>query len=332
MIPEQPDIFQEDHSFKAHSDAEKEPVLLSGRKLYLAGRGISGLKQDLQGGCPVFFWPMSEQHGKDIAQAAQYVCARVNELTMDTDLYLLAAFTVDDWNLELSPWNAEIPEIGQSFGGGAGLTLQWILEDAFSYIRSRSLAAHDPEDPGPAAFPAYAVGYSLAGLFSLWAELETREKKIFAGAAGCSATMWFPGWLEHARKKTEKEADAVEAEVNQMLLLEYIDTHIDELNSEPLVGRISDIGASVRVLLDNGIKGKVEVPINIVTISGNDLFVGDRLVCSVGDLVSVKLDGVRFKTGEVVFLLERNLDKEFNFNGKEKSEKKIKIRKYIPNN
>jgi len=209
MIPEQPDIFQEDHSFKAHSDAEKEPVLLSGRKLYLAGRGISGLKQGLQGGCPIFFWPMSEQHGKDIAQAAQYVCARVNELTMDTDLYLLAAFTVDDWNLELSPWNAEIPEIGQSFGGGAGLTLQWILEDAFSYIRSRSLAAHDPEDPGPAAFPAYAVGYSLAGLFSLWAELETREKKIFAGAAGCSATMWFPGWLEHARKKTEKEADAV---------------------------------------------------------------------------------------------------------------------------
>ena len=208
MCREQLSLFQDDHSIDVYSDKAEEPVLLNGRKLYLAGRGITGTGKSLQDGCPVFFWPMSEQHGKDITEAARYVSERVDELTKDTDLYLLAAFTTADWNLELSPWKTDIPEIGQSFGGCADRTLKWILEDAFSYIRCRMHAACDREDAGPAGFPAYTVGYSLAGLFSLWAELETRERKLFAGAAGCSATMWFPGWLEHVQKAVRKEAAA----------------------------------------------------------------------------------------------------------------------------
>ena len=209
MSPKQLSLLQDGHSPEACSDAENEPLILNGRKLYLAGRGTGSLKQGLLRGCPVFFWPMSEQHGKDIVQAAQYVSARVDELTRDTDLYLLAAFTVDDWNFELSPWKADIPEIGQSFGGCASLTLKWVLEEAFPYICGRYQGAGDMEESDPAGFPAYLAGYSLAGLFSLWAELETRERGIFAGAAGCSATMWFPGWMEHAQKATEKEDAAV---------------------------------------------------------------------------------------------------------------------------
>ena len=117
-----------------------------------------------------------------------------------------------------------------------------------------------------------------------------------------------------------------------MLLLEYIDSHKEKLNEDELIGRVSEICTSVRVLLDNGIKGKIDVPLGIGRISGNDFYVGDRLVCSVGDMVSVKIDGVKYKSGEVFLSLEKNLEKENYINGKEKSEKKIKIRKYIPNN
>ena len=36
-------------------------------------------------------------------------------------------------------------------------------------------------------------GYSLAGLFSLWASTQT---DLFYGVAAASPSVWFPGWME----------------------------------------------------------------------------------------------------------------------------------------
>ena len=124
----------------------------------------------------------------------------------------------------------------------------------------------------------------------------------------------------------EKESIAVEAEATQMLLLEYFDLNKEEINKQELVGRIYEIGSNVRVLLENGVKGKIFIPINNSVIMNNDLYVGSDLLCSVGDIVSVKVDSVKYKTGEIIFLLDKNLKKEYGLNGKKKSKKKIKVR------
>ena len=129
----------------------------------------------------------------------------------------------------------------------------------------------------------------------------------------------------------EREAEDVEREANQMLILDYLDENMDKFNEKELVGRISSINNNIRVLLDNGIKGKIEIPMDSCTLYGDDLYLGATNICSVGDLVSVKLLGVKFKTKEILFSLEKNLEKEYRLNGKEKSKEKVKVREYIPN-
>ena len=48
-------------------------------------------------------------------------------------------------------------------------------------------------------------GYSLAGLFALWAAYET---DIFDACAAASPSVWFPGWISYARTNVVK-TDAV---------------------------------------------------------------------------------------------------------------------------
>ena len=43
----------------------------------------------------------------------------------------------------------------------------------------------------------YIGGYSLAGLFSLWAAYQT---DIFAGVAAVSPSVWFPGFIEYMKE------------------------------------------------------------------------------------------------------------------------------------
>ena len=93
----------------------------------------------------------------------------------------LAAFSVDDWNDELSPWPAP-PVFGDhAFGGRAAATLDWVLNGLLPAL-------------GPAE-RAVLGGYSLAGLFALWA---ARETDAFRAVAAASPSVWFPGWGEYA--------------------------------------------------------------------------------------------------------------------------------------
>ena len=43
----------------------------------------------------------------------------------------------------------------------------------------------------------YIGGYSLAGLFALWAVYQT---DLFAGAAAASPSIWFPGFLDYMKE------------------------------------------------------------------------------------------------------------------------------------
>ena len=100
--------------------------------------------------------------------------------------FSLAAFEVKDWNRELSPWEAP-PVFGKvPFGGMAGETLSFVLDRLAPELRTR-LGAGKKLCIG---------GYSLAGLFALWAAAQTN---IFSGVAAASPSVWFPGWMDYVK-------------------------------------------------------------------------------------------------------------------------------------
>ena len=91
--------------------------------------------------------------------------------------FVYAALEVGDWNRDLSPWPAP-PAFGKvPFGGQARETLASLLSDM--------LPRFDP------ALPRILGGYSLAGLFALWAHYEC---DAFDAVVAASPSVWYPGW------------------------------------------------------------------------------------------------------------------------------------------
>ena len=101
--------------------------------------------------------------------------------------FILASFQVNDWDRDLSPWEAP-PVFGKEpFGDGAEDTLEYIIRDFMPEIRSK----YDlPDD-----IPVIIGGYSLAAFFSLWSAYQT---DTFSGVAASSPSVWFPGWIDFA--------------------------------------------------------------------------------------------------------------------------------------
>ena len=88
----------------------------------------------------------------------------------ELDFRFIAA-KVENWNDELSPWKAPAVFKNEDFGGGAAETLEKIL----------ALCT----DPGKTY---YIGGYSLAGLFALWAAYQTDR---FSGVAAASPSVLY---------------------------------------------------------------------------------------------------------------------------------------------
>ena len=100
------------------------------------------------------------------------------------DDFRLVACQVDDWNRDLSPWEAP-PVFGkEGFGGKAEKTLQDLKESVLSRCGQ--------------ADRKFIGGYSLAGLFALWAAY---RMECFDGVASASPSVWFPGFVEMAEKE-----------------------------------------------------------------------------------------------------------------------------------
>ena len=121
----------------------------------------------------VLLQPVDEHDLSLIEQEVAFIGSNTNEN------FHVTAFLVDDWNRDLSPWQAPAVFGKEDFGDGARQTLQEILkyceEDSRKY---------------------YIGGYSLAGLFSLWAVCQTDR---FCGAAAASPSVWFPGFTDYLR-------------------------------------------------------------------------------------------------------------------------------------
>ena len=106
----------------------------------------------------------------------------IKELAPDTP-FTLAALLIEDWNHELSPWAAPAVFGNEGFGTGAADTLRFLTNSLIPTLEE--VYGHNGE------LTFYLGGYSLSGLFALWAAYQT---DIFRGIAAVSPSVWFPGW------------------------------------------------------------------------------------------------------------------------------------------
>ena len=101
--------------------------------------------------------------------------------------FCLRAVKVNRWNEDLSPWPAPAVFGNGDFGNGAQDTLAYLLDEI---VLEKDLGK-------PESGKIFIGGYSLAGLFALWAGYQTDR---FDGIAAASPSVWFPGFTEYMRE------------------------------------------------------------------------------------------------------------------------------------
>ena len=116
----------------------------------------------------------------------------VEEILKNTDKqFSLIAFKIEDWNSELSPWEAPPAFRNKSFGSGATETLEFIESRLIPTVKDKYNLDDD--------IKFILGGYSLAGLFSLWSSYKI---DTFSGIAAASPSVWFSGWEEFMNNNT----------------------------------------------------------------------------------------------------------------------------------
>ncbi len=116
------------------------------------------------------------------------VAVHTELMKLSTVDFKLATINITDWNADLSPW--AIPPVfrnDEPFTGGADAYLEALTGEIIPAIITE--VSSEPE------YIALA-GYSLAGLFAVYAMYRTDR---FARIASASGSMWYPGFVEFAK-------------------------------------------------------------------------------------------------------------------------------------
>lgn len=98
--------------------------------------------------------------------------------------FVMAAFKIDDWHLQMSPWHDDAISRREEVGHHAEETLRFITHRLLPVLQQRF-----------GDLPVVLGGYSLAALFSLWAATQTN---VFTGIAAASPSVWIDGWQTFA--------------------------------------------------------------------------------------------------------------------------------------
>ena len=125
--------------------------------------------------------------GEHELQSMDYEVAAIAQSSQN---FLFAAIPVESWNDELSLWEAPAVWGKESFGGNAADTLRFLTEQVIPSLKQQFDL--------PENVKIILGGYSLAGLFALWASTQT---DLFYGVAAASPSVWFPGWMEFEQQR-----------------------------------------------------------------------------------------------------------------------------------
>ena len=130
---------------------------------------------------PICLLRLTGEHEKELIE---YELAWLRENCGENG-WCVAYIPVEDWENDLVPWKRQ-PDGTSETATGADATLTRIVDGIINDISSHCQA-------GTQRY--YLAGYSLAGLFALWASYQT---DTFAGIAAVSPSVWYPGWMEYA--------------------------------------------------------------------------------------------------------------------------------------
>lgn len=166
-------------------------------------------------GCPLLVQLVSEQQEEDLEREAEMIAAAGMPFT-------LVAVPVRDWELELMPWAEPAVSKRPEVGTGAGETLRYLMEALLPAVLPPPPAGTPPCEGGepvrsakvPACefcaaplakgscraategfAPIILGGYSLAGLFALWAACQTDR---FGAVVAGSPSLWAGDWPGYA--------------------------------------------------------------------------------------------------------------------------------------
>ena len=153
---------------------------------------IGGKRCTLCGGLDAPFWliqPVDQYDLEGLEAEAPHIEA------MTASPFCLAAFRVEDWDNDLTPWAWDAGELlrGRRFGDGAGRTLAFVERELLPWMRARRADCAGPR--------VLLGGYSLAGLFALWGGYASA---CFEGVAGVSPSVWYVNWTDFAQKNAMK--------------------------------------------------------------------------------------------------------------------------------
>lgn len=128
-------------------------------------------------GSPVIYLNTYSNEGQKVYEAAQTVGCPPFSLVVVSDLA---------WSHDMAPWNSPAAfKNGEPFTGGADDYLRLLVEEIIPRAE-KDLAS-------PPAWRGIA-GYSLAGLFALYAIYQT---DVFSRVGCMSGSLWFPGFKEY---------------------------------------------------------------------------------------------------------------------------------------
>lgn len=135
---------------------------------------------------PTIYWGET----KNSSETIEKVLALCGDVNCNYIIY-----EVEDWNADFSPWEFTLNK-KMSFSGGGRKTLDWLMNDCVPcYEKEYSLMGK-----------RILCGYSLAGLFSLWAFYESQA---FSGVISCSGSLWFGDWINYSESHTATQNSSI---------------------------------------------------------------------------------------------------------------------------
>lgn len=135
---------------------------------------------------PTIYWGET----KNSSETIEKVLALCGDVNCNYIIY-----EVEDWNADFSPWEFKLNK-KMSFSGGGRKTLDWLMNDCVPcYEKEYSLMGK-----------RILCGYSLAGLFSLWAFYESQA---FSGVISSSGSLWFGDWINYSESHTAPQNSSI---------------------------------------------------------------------------------------------------------------------------
>lgn len=112
---------------------------------------------------------------------------------IDCKEFILVSISNLDWNNEMTPWySKKINKYGEEFLGKADEYIQVLLDEIIPEIKKYI------EENLKVKIKKYTIaGYSLAGLFAIYASYKTN---IFSRIVSASGSLWFPKFVDFVKE------------------------------------------------------------------------------------------------------------------------------------